>query len=68
LPQLLRAGVQHLRLELLQESATQARQRVEQYAAALRGDISGRSLWQREQLDSRLGVTRGSLRSGKGVG
>ena len=68
LPQLLRAGVRHLRLELLQESAPQARQRVEQYAAALRGDISGRSLWRREQLDSRLGVTRGSLRSGKGVG
>ena len=68
LPQLQRAGVRHLRLELLQESATQARQRVEQYAAALRGEISGRSLWQREQLDSRLGVTRGSLKSGKGVG
>jgi putative protease len=68
LPQLQRAGVRHLRLELLQETAAQARKRVEQYAAALRGDISGRSLWQREQLDSRLGVTRGSLRSGKGVG
>lgn len=68
LPQLQRAGVRHLRLELLQESAAQARQRVELYAAALRQEISGRSLWQREQLDSRLGVTRGSLRSGKGVG
>lgn len=68
LPQLQRAGVRHLRVELLQESATQTRQRVELYAAALRGDISGRSLWQQEQLDSRLGVTRGSLRSGKGVG
>ena len=68
LPQLQRAGVRHVRLELLQESALQARQRVEQYAAALRGEISGRSLWQREQLDSRLGVTRGSLRSGRGVG
>lgn len=68
LPQLQRAGVRHLRLELLQESAAQARQRVQQYAAALRGEISGRSLWQREQLDSRLGVTRGSLSNGKGVG
>lgn len=68
LPQLQRAGVRHLRLELLHESATAARQRVEQYAAALCGEISGRSLWQREQLDSRLGVTRGSLRNGKGVG
>ena len=68
LPQLQRAGVRHLRLELLLESAAATRHRVQQYAAALRGEISGRDLWQREQLDSRLGVTRGSLRSGRGVG
>jgi putative protease len=68
LPQLLRAGVRQLRLELLLESAEEARHRVQQYAATLRGEISGRELWQREQLDSRLGVTRGSLRAGRGVG
>ncbi|MBD2423214.1 U32 family peptidase [Cyanobium sp. FACHB-13342] len=68
LPQLLRAGVRQVRLELLLESAEEARHRVRQYAATLRGEISGRELWQREQLDSRLGVTRGSLRSGRGVG
>ncbi len=68
LPQLIRAGVRQVRLELLAETAEEARHRVQQYAATLRGEISGRELWQREQLDSRLGVTRGSLRSGRGVG
>lgn len=68
LPQLMRAGVRHFRIELLQESAAESQQRVQQYSAALRGEISGRSLWQQEQLDSRLGVTRGSLKSGRGVG
>jgi len=68
LPQLLRAGVRQVRLELLLESPDEAQHRVQQYAATLRGEISGRELWQREQLDSRLGVTRGSLRAGRGVG
>jgi putative protease len=64
LPQLRKAGVGHLRLELLDESADQARLRVEQYLAALDGRLSGRELWRSEQLDSRLGVTRGSLKGG----
>lgn len=68
LPQLMRAGVRQFRIELLQESAAESQHRVQQYSAALRGEISGRSLWQQEQLDSRLGVTRGSLKSGRGVG
>ena len=67
LPQLMRAGVQSLRLELLDESADQTVHRVRQYRAAIRGEISGRQLWQQEQLDSRLGVTRGSLKSRGGV-
>ena len=61
LPQLLAAGVRHLRLELLQESASDVQRRVELYGQALAGQISGREVWQREQLDSRLGVTRGTL-------
>ena len=64
----MRAGVRQFRIELLQESAAESQHRVQQYAAALRGEISGRSLWQQEQVDSRLGVTRGSLKSGRGVG
>jgi putative protease len=65
LPQLRKAGVGHLRLELLDENAEQARLRVEQYLAALTGRLSGRELWRSEQLDSRLGVTRGSLKASR---
>ena len=35
--------------------------RVELYQRAIAGEISGRTVWQREQLESRLGVTRGTL-------
>ena len=68
LPQLRRAGVTHLRVELLAENGEQARQRVELYRAALAGQLSGRELWRSEQLESRLGVTRGSLRAGSRQG
>jgi len=61
IPQFLRAGVRQFRLELLQDSAEDTRRRVELYQQALAGSISGREVWQREQLDSRLGVTRGTL-------
>ena len=61
IPQFLKAGVQHLRLELLQDSASDTRRRVELYRLALSGAISGREVWQREQLQSQLGVTRGTL-------
>jgi putative protease len=61
LPQLLAAGVRHLRLELLQETAVDVQRRVQLYGQALAGQISGREVWLREQLDSRLGVTRGTL-------
>jgi putative protease len=61
LPALLRSGVRHVRLELLQDSADDARRRADLYLRALAGEISGRQVWQQEQLDSRLGVTRGTL-------
>ena len=62
LPTLLAAGVTALRLELLDETPEQTVQRVQHYRAAIAGDITGRQLWQQEKLDSRLGVTRGSLK------
>ena len=61
IPQLLRAGVRHFRLELLEETPADVVRQVGLYRDALAGRISGRHLWQQEQLDSRLGVTRGSL-------
>jgi len=61
IPQFLEAGVRRLRLELLDDSADDAQRRVELYQQAILGELSGRTVWQREQLESRLGVTRGTL-------
>jgi putative protease len=61
IPQFLEAGVRRLRLELLDDNAADARRRVELYQQAISGQLSGRTVWQREQLESRLGVTRGTL-------
>jgi putative protease len=61
LPALLGAGVRHLRIELLDDAPEDVQRRVQLYGQALAGAISGREVWQREQLDSRLGVTRGTL-------
>ncbi len=75
IPQLLASGASILRVELLDEGAVEARHRVELYLDVLSGRVDGRQLWQREQLDSRLGVTRGTLkpravagRSNPGIG
>ena len=61
IPVFLRAGVRHFRVELLQDTAADALRRLDLYRRALAGEISGRQVWQQEQLDSRLGVTRGTL-------
>ncbi len=61
IPQLLRAGVRHLRVELLNEDSAAARRRVQLYLDVTAGRLDGRLLWQRERLDNRLGVTRGTL-------
>jgi putative protease len=61
IPAFLRAGLRHFRLELLQEDAEDSRRRLDLYRRALDGEVSGREVWQQEQLDSRLGVTRGTL-------
>lgn len=61
IPAFLQAGLRHFRLELLQENGADAQRRSQLYRQALAGSISGRQVWQQEQLDSRLGVTRGTL-------
>jgi putative protease len=68
IPQLLEHGVSRLRLELLDDDASTARRRVGLYLDVLKGGLSGRELWQREQLESQLGVTRGSLKPTAGGG
>jgi len=61
IPDFLQAGVRHFRLELLQDSPADAVRRVELYLQALAGATTGRQVWQQEKLESRLGVTRGTL-------
>jgi len=46
---------------LLQETAADTQRRVALYRQALNGEISGQVVWRSEQLESRLGVTRGTL-------
>jgi len=61
IPPFLQAGVRQFRLELLQDSPADAVRRVQLYRQALAGTVSGREVWQQERLESRLGVTRGTL-------
>jgi putative protease len=68
IPQLLEQGLSRLRLELLDDDASTARRRVGLYLDVLKGGLTGRELWQQEQLESQLGVTRGSLKPTAGSG
>ncbi|MGC6482404.1 MAG: DUF3656 domain-containing U32 family peptidase [Synechococcus sp.] len=65
LPDLLQAGLRRFRLELLEEDSQATQRRVSLYAKALEGSIPSADVWRREQIDHRLGVTRGSLRSAR---
>ena len=47
----------------MEESGGQARQRLLSYLETLAGRRSSRELWRSEQLESRLGVTRGRLQT-----
>ena len=62
LPALLKAGVRHVRLELLDEDAAATQRRVRLYADALLGRCASREVWSQEQIHHQLDVTRGSLR------
>ena len=58
------AGIRRYRLDLLDEDAKATRRRVQLYSDALLGRTLSATVWKREQIDHRLGVTRGSLRVG----
>ena len=59
------AGIRRYRLDLLDEEAEATRRRVQLYSDALLGRTLSADVWKREQIDHRLGVTRGSLRIGR---
>jgi putative protease len=58
---LLAAGARYFRLEFLQETPEELTRTVNHYRQLLAGELSGAELWRKLQLQSQLGVTRGSL-------
>jgi putative protease len=60
-PKLISKGAGHFRLEFLEESPAQVTHTIHCYQQLLQGDLTGRQLWQQLQLQSQLGVTRGTL-------
>ncbi|QCS49759.1 U32 family peptidase [Picosynechococcus sp. PCC 11901] len=54
-------GVQHFRVEFVDESPAEITKTIDLYQKLLTGKISGAQLWQTLKLQNQLGVTRGSL-------
>jgi putative protease len=61
LPQMLKLGLRHFRVELLQEDAAQIGQVLRSYWLVLRGEDDGRSAWKKLRAMNQMGVTRGTL-------
>lgn len=61
LHRLLNQGLQHIRIEFLDESPDQVKQTLGLYQRVLEGTLTGTELWQRLRLQNQLGVTRGPL-------
>lgn len=60
-PALLAAGVQHFRVELLEEKPGEVRETVRLYRDLLADRLSGKEVWRRLKAVNRVGVTRGTL-------
>ena len=58
---LLKLGLQHFRIEFVNESPQEVKQVISHYQKLLRGEITGSQLWQTLKLQNQLGVTRGSM-------
>ncbi len=54
-------GLNHVRIEFVQETPAQTMQTINRYQQLLSGEITGTQLWKTLKLQSQLGVTRGSL-------
>lgn len=55
-------GVRHFRVEFVDESPASVREILERYRELAAGKIDGNALWRGLRLESRLGVTRGTLK------
>ncbi|MFM7406843.1 MAG: DUF3656 domain-containing protein [Cuspidothrix sp.] len=58
---LISLGLQHLRIEFLNETPEQVTKTIHFYQQLLQGEITGSQLWQKLKLQNQLGVTRGAL-------
>ncbi|MFM2063921.1 MAG: hypothetical protein RLZZ507_3592 [Cyanobacteriota bacterium] len=58
---LISLGLQHLRIEFLNETPEQVTTTIHYYQQLLQGEITGSQLWQKLKLQNQLGVTRGAL-------
>ncbi|HMJ66205.1 MAG TPA: U32 family peptidase, partial [Candidatus Binatia bacterium] len=61
LERMVKIGARKFRIEFLNESAGQVKEIVEKYRQLVRGQLSGRELWQQLKLINQLGVTRGQI-------
>ena len=60
-PELMARGVRHFRIELLDETPAEIRLILSSYRSLLRGETTGRDVWQKLNAANRVGVTRGTL-------
>jgi len=60
-PTLVARGLRDFRVELLSESADEARAMIRLYEDLLAGRADGKQVWQRLKASNRVGVTRGTL-------
>lgn len=58
---LISLGLQHLRIEFLNETPEQVQKTIHYYQQLLQGEITGFELWKKLKLQNQLGVTRGAL-------
>ncbi|WP_458413607.1 DUF3656 domain-containing U32 family peptidase [Schinkia sp. CFF1] len=57
----LNEGIQHFRIEFLEEGAEKVKEVIRLYREALKGQRSGTSVWKTLKATNQLGVTRGQL-------
>ena len=58
---LAKLGVNHFRIEFVNESSEQVKHTIERYQKLLKGEINGSQLWRSLNLQNQLGVTRGTF-------
>ncbi|MGI8499993.1 MAG: DUF3656 domain-containing U32 family peptidase [Hassallia sp.] len=64
---LIELGLQHFRIEFVDETPEEVTQTIHRYQQLLQGEIKGSQLWRELKLQNQLGVTRGPLGSSRGL-